>query len=55
MLTIKTNTYLTVSLTALLTLSPLSFADNHAGEATTDGAFTTLVVAAPDTANISPV
>jgi hypothetical protein len=49
MLTIKTNTYLTVSLTALLTLSPLSFADNHAGEATTDGAFTTLMVAAPDT------
>ncbi len=33
MLTIKTNTYLTVSLTALLALSPLSFADNHAGEA----------------------
>jgi hypothetical protein len=49
MLTFKTNTCLTVSLAALLALAPLTFADDHAGEATTEGAFTTLMIAAPDT------
>ena len=49
MLTFKKNTCLTVSLAALLALAPLTFADDHAGEATTEGAFNTLMIAAPDT------
>ena len=49
MLTFKKNTCLSVSLAALLAIAPLTFADDHAGEATTEGAFNTLMIAAPDT------
>ena len=37
-----------LSLTIPLALTPIAFADDHAQEATMEGSFTTVMVAAPD-------